>query len=130
MIKYGSNEESKMSAIIKDFSLIYQESTTFEKMSYIPLASNVSGIANIARGIFSQLTGILMILTDKDFFNLKDPSSVKSNRFNGVELLGAGLALVGRGIIEQIPIIGNLALATFDIWYKFDYRDESRDHFD
>jgi hypothetical protein len=114
-----------MSTTIRNLQQAYNESTTFEKMSYIPLASNVKGIASIAQGIFMQLTGVLMILSGKNLFGINQTAGC-SNRFMGLQVLGAGLAFVGRGIIEQVPVIGNLALLVFDDWFDHECRDNPR----
>jgi hypothetical protein len=101
-----------MSNIINAYKDIYtQEANAFDKLAYIPLASNVYGITLIALTVFFGLSGVCSAISGKKVFCVDATSS----HYNGLMVLKKSIVLIVRGCVAQVPVIGNFAIATFDI---------------
>jgi hypothetical protein len=116
-----------MNSIINRARDVYQNSSNFQLMSYIPIASNIAGICNIAKGALTAVAGFFMLISGRDIFGINEAGNA-SNRSLGAKVMVFGAAFVLRGLTEQVPIIGNLAVAAFDLM-TFDYFDMDRSKF-
>lgn len=90
------------------FSKCIQANTWYENGSYIPGLSNIKSIATITLGTLDLVSGLYYLVRYKSL------DKVPCNRGSVKDLLCNSLECLGRGFLEQIPIVGNIALAILD----------------
>lgn len=122
-----------LQSLSQSWQFAWQESsevasqTPWRNGAYCPLVSNVTGVVDIVAGIVATVIGVVgVIFTACAAFYFLTQGKFEEER-SGINLIFGyslsylilGPSLVTRGIIEQIPIAGNIGLYFWDKGRQF-----------
>jgi hypothetical protein len=103
--------------ILDNYKQLYRsEDSRFHKMSYIPIMSNAYGVVCVALGAFYSLAAIFTMISGIPC--VCEDEIEAYGRMNGVVVFQRAVGFMLRGCVVQVPLIGNIAIASFDIYRK------------